>query len=363
MVSVKQNIILITRVVCAVLFCTFTFLFLYSYQADILSVIQYILSGGATRYEPTIGAFLITLILYLLHLGVYTLTRLNCFTHALTYFPSLLILVFITDISPDVTKDFSFGIWVWIFPISILLWVAAVWYLKRIDTTASANCSGSFIIRVLWINSAVLSLMFLLVGLSSNGNDVFHYRMRMENCLIEKKYDAAIMTGRKSLACDSSLTMLRAYALSCKGELGERLFEFPLEGGSKALLPDGQTVKSIMYPASKIRAHYRKKKYHADYELCSLLLDRRIDEFAESISKYYNINDKLPKHYREALLLYTHMRSNPVVEYHNDLMNADFQDLQEMEKKTADVRKRINDVYSTFGNTYWYYYEYGNKVR
>ena len=52
------------RLLCAIVFCTFSFCYLYFYQADILAVEQHLLSGGKTHYDRTIGAVLITVALY-----------------------------------------------------------------------------------------------------------------------------------------------------------------------------------------------------------------------------------------------------------------------------------------------------------
>ena len=65
------------KAISAVLFLVFVFCYLYFYQADILAVSQHVLSGGKTSYEPTIGAALITLVLYLLQIGVYAFTKLE----------------------------------------------------------------------------------------------------------------------------------------------------------------------------------------------------------------------------------------------------------------------------------------------
>ena len=51
---------------------------------------------------------------------------------------------------------------------------------------------------------------------------------------------------------DSTITMLRAYALAREGKMGERLFEYRVYGGSEALLPNGTTVKSLLLPKYEI---------------------------------------------------------------------------------------------------------------
>ena len=88
------------------------------------------------------------------------------------------------------------------------------------------------------------------------------------------------------------------------------------------------------------------------------MLDKNLDAFVKNIGKYYKVNSKLPKHYREALTLYTHLRSNPILVYHSNVMDADYQDYQDMERNNPDKTLRKNDLHESYGNTYWYYYQY-----
>lgn len=74
-------------------------------------------------------------------------------------------------------------------------------------------------------------------------------------------------------------------------------------------------------------------KVTADYLLSGYLLDKNLDSFVREITRHYAVNDSvsLPKHYEEALLLYTHLHSTPYIIYKNDVLNADFQDYQKLE--------------------------------
>ena len=96
----------------------------------------------------------------------------------------------------------------------------------------------------------------------------------------------------------------------------------------------------------------------ADYRLCGLLIDRQIDRFAREVGKYYTLDDQLPKHYREALVLYSHLRSNPVVVYRHSVTEEDWRNLQELERQYPDPSERKVKVAEDFQNTYWYFYEY-----
>ena len=44
--------------------------------------------------------------------------------------------------------------------------------------------------------------------------------------------------------------------------------------------------------------------------------------------------------------------------YHDNVLDADFEDMQKLEKSIADARERQTALRDTYGNTYWYYYMY-----
>lgn len=232
-----NNSTIASRVICAIVFSLFTFLFLYFFQADVLTAAQHILSGGITHYSRLLGAILITFILQLLQIAIFSFTRLTKRTHALTYFPSCLVLAFITDISPNIATHFSIGAWGWIIPLLLVVYVGAIKLALVFQPYEPENSSSGLFSRNMWINLLILNLFFLFVGLASNGNDIFHYRMRIENLLSKGKFDKAISVGAKSDESDASLTMLRIYALSKSGQLGDKLFTYPVRGGSYALIP------------------------------------------------------------------------------------------------------------------------------
>lgn len=345
-------------------------------------MLQHVLSGGATHYDRTVGTVVITAVLYLVHLGAKRLGGLDRVCHALSYFPSLLLLAALTDVEVDFSVNPLRGLWLWLAPLLLAVYVflsLAVKY-NWIETLPP---SYSAPISVLWKNLLLMACMFIAVCLCGNNDSVLHYRLRVERLLGSGAYSKALMVGEKSDETDASLTMLRAYALSRSGQLGERLFEFPLTGGSYALLPDGKGVRSLLYPEDRIvRAlSIRKKgdmtpmeyllyiernglgrKPVTDYILCGYLLDRNIDAFVNAIRRKYSLTSpSLPKHYKEALTLYTHLRSNPVLVYHNEVMDADYADFQNLEHKYTDARERESYVHDMYGDTYWFYYFYHRK--
>ena len=356
----NQHSTAVVKTACAIVFLLFTFLYLYYYQADILAMTQHVLSHGKTHYNRTIGAVLITLVLYLLQVGVYALTKLEHHAHAFTYFPSLLLLTIRTSAGVHFHQHPSIGKWIWVAPLLIILWLGLVWVSRQVEDIVGKPANTGIFSRLSWVNMLTLVFMLILVCLYSNRDETFHYRMNMERRLQENDIDGALFVGMKSRATDEALTRLRAYALSRKHQLGQRLFEYALAGGSKAIVPQRNDSTSaaatIILPASELRKQYLRDKHN--YELCAYLADKDIDRFASKMVEYYEVSDTaaLPKHYREALTLYTRKRSRRVVTYHNPVSEADFADLQRIQGEHQTARARMNAIHDSFGNTYWYYY-------
>lgn len=373
----------LVKVLCAAAFILFTFFYLFYFQADLLAMMQHVLSGGQTHYSRIVGAILITLLLQLLQFGVRKLTDFSGVFHALTYFPSLVLLTLLTGVGCDFAITRSFGLWLWLAPVLLLLFAGVVWVLRSNGLTGSEHYFRNSLTHVLWVNAFLLVAQFLMVCGGGNTDEVFHYRLRVERLLMDGDYEEALSVGKKSLNTDESLTMLRAFALSRAGKLGEMLFEYPVVGGSEALLPNGDKAVCTLLPAENIfkNLSIRKKgnmgvmtyllyldrsglamKSVSDYILCGYLLDRDLDSFVREVMKKYNITSPtLPKYYRQALTLYTHIRSNPAIVYHSEVADADYADFSALEKQYTDATVRVSYVRDTYGDTYWYYYFYGTN--
>ena len=143
------------------------------------------------------------------------------------------------------------------------------------------------------------------------------------------------------------------------GKNGARCLLFPEERIFKSLSirrkGDMPAMEYLLY----IERNGLAMKPVADYILCGYLLDKDLDAFVDAIKRKYNIaSPSLPKHYKEALTLYTHLRANPALVYHDEVMDADYADLQKLSRSYADMRVRESYVRDTYGDTYWYYYFY-----
>ncbi len=370
----------LSKVACAIVFVVFSFVYLYCFQADLLAMVQHVMSGGITHYDRTVGAVLITVVLYIVHITAKRLTRLEGDLYFLTFFPSLLLLSALTDIKEDFMDSPFSWIWLLALPLVLIAFFAFAIFFRQIGFPSQVSCKNAPC-KSLWINLISLALMFLSVCCIGNTDRIFHYRMRMENLFCSGKFAESLKIGEKSADTDKSLVMLRAYALSRQKLLGEHLFEYPIVGGSSSLLPDDtEGVRCMLYPESEIfrLLSIRKKgnmgtmeyllylernglarRSVTDYLLCGYLLDKNLDAFVLEAKKKYNLaSPDLPKHYREALTLYTHLRSNPIIVYRNEVMDVDYSDFQKMERQYLNKSERESFIRDTYGDTYWFYYFY-----
>lgn len=375
----RDNDATMANIVCGIVFCVFTFVYLFFYQSDLLTMEQHILSNGITRYNRLIGAIILTVLALLLQYGYDAVTK-RSIKPALTYFPSALLLAILTDVSPNIDQGYSFGKWIWLAPLMLIIY-GGITYLSTCNTVNTDVRNKKSIFRSIWENLIILFFIIIFVGSTANTNRIFHKRIKIENMIAQGDIDGALNVKSGVKDTDSTTTMLRAYALSKKGLLGEKLFEYPVCGKSDALLPDGIYTKCMIISEGDIYNHVARilkqrlkpmdyllwmqkhgyaKKPLRDYLLCAYLMDRNIDGFAKEIAKDKNIKE-LAKHYKEALVLYNHVRSNPIITYHNDIMEADYTDMQTILREAKSSEERKASIQKTYGNTYWYYYFYGNK--
>lgn len=377
----KNSSTLTIQVMCAIVFVLFSLSWLYFFQADVMAMTQHMLSGGLTHYNPVIGAIIITSLLYVLQMMVYAFTRLKKRTHALTYFPSMLILALLTDVSQQIAGDGDVGhtlSW-WLVILIFILWIGIVFF-TRIIQQVEDDDDYSYFSQPMWINMFIMSLLMMGVAWIGNTNAVFHYRMKVESELAKGAYGKAMEVGKKSLESDAHLMMLRMYALARNDAMGERLFEYPVSATSSEILPTngkshlllcsedsiykflGARPAEKMEPERYLKMLLRRdsvpRRTIGDYLLCSYLIDKDIDHFVQEVGKFYTVNDSLPKHYREALTLYTHLRSNPLFVYRSAVTEEDFNNFREMEREYKNPSERKGKLGEQYRGTYWYYYEY-----
>ena len=371
----------VVKTVCAIVFFVFVFIYVFCYQDDTIAYSQHVLSGGVTVYSRLIGGIIITVVLGLLYFTMSRLmSRKPACIHALACFPSLYLLAMITDFHPSRSLS-PWGWWAIAMPVVMAVWRALVYFLGELlrYRCVEGHHSEGFTMKTVGFNLLLLCMMMLGVGLLSNGNDIMHYRLRMERMLMHGEPEDALEVGKLSDQSDANLTMLRAYALARQGRLGDELFKYPVIGTSESLVPHPQGAEMLMLSPDSVytmlgaipRKGMTTREYLKaiaksgqatplvnEYLLCGLLIDRDLDGFVRLLIKTHKIDDSLPLHYREALILYSHRRSNPLVVYKNTVMDTDYDDMQRLEAEAKTPEERRLNVFKQFYGTYWQYYDY-----
>ena len=375
----KNGSTITIRVMCAIVFVLFAWGWLYFFQADALAMTQHVLSDGLTHYNRLVGAIIITAVLLILQFIVNGITKLNKRFHALTYMPSMLVLAILTGISQFIDRDVSLSHFLWLVILFVIVWVCLILFVRQYQDLDKKDQFPLFS-RSMWVNMLMMTGMIICVALVSYTNAVFQYRMKMEGHLMRGEYPQALKVGEKSLESDSDLLMLRMYALARCSEMGESLFEYPITGNSSQILPTNGKTKMLLCPtdslykflgarpavkmepqrylAMLLRRDSVNTKAIADYLLCGYLIDKQLDRFVQEISRYYSLDAHLPKHYREALTLYTHSRSNPLVVYRIPVVEEDYANYLELKKQYQDPMEQKTRVSEEYRGTYWYYFEY-----
>lgn len=247
---------------------------------------------------------------------------------------------------------------------------------------------------VLWTSfvatSAQLLALCLFVGLSPAADDVRHYELRAARLLLADRPGDALKVGEKSLATSPLLFAIRCDAMSRRpGGLGALLFEQPVPGGgsrnllyaqsagtwlTRALSDTlraslGRCAGAAQSPVACLRQCAEREGMRpgraADYYLCALLLDRRLDDFVTELPRYYGRalrgRGKLPRYYVQALALYARLRTTPRYVYHEASVEANLHDYCEMADTLPDRTVRSNRLRRTFGDTYWWYFQYAGR--
>lgn len=350
------------------LFCLFCFCFLCGLESDILLLFLTKTTGLNVPDLPYIYAFVYTSILIGIQLLLNRKLRLDGQRHALSFIPSFLLLALTTSLIPE----FSL--------LSALLLATGLVLFVIFCRFFHQHSSGSATFPQLLIPNLTCMLgCFAFVSLVSNTNDELHYELRIQSLYAKGEYKKALLVGNKSLATNRRLLALRALSLARIGEMGESLFEYPIpenstdlflhhSDGAYMMLPLDSITKMIGYiPSEKDYMSQMSNHLHSaylhrhpqlrDYWLCTLLLQKRLDDFAIWLPRFYKISDKLPKHYREALILYRSLFVHPRIIYDGTASEeANYSDFAELADKYADATERKNCLRRLYGNTYWWFF-------
>ena len=364
----RTNGTITIRVVCAVVFMLFSFLWLYAFQADVLAVLQHHLSQGQTTYNRLWGAIIITVVLQLLQLFV-AAVRLHRKFFALTYVPSMLILALIS------AGDLK----LWLSLPLLVIWGLLFSQAHRQASFEDKKMATGLFSRCMWVNLLQMALLMLGVAWIGNTHAVYHYRTHAEVALKQGFINEALRVGQRSIETDPSLTMLRIYALAKQGELGNRLFEYPISGTSADMIPvtadshssllllsadsiwqtlhgsPAEGLTSMRFFQLLERRDSLPRAIVGDYRLCGYLIDRHLEDFVALLPSYYDIKEveSLPRYYREALFLHDVTKHRQPAD---TLMQRHWADYLEQSAQMTGVQQ-----FSEFGKSYWYYYQHQSR--
>lgn len=235
-------------------------------------------------------------------------------------------------------------------------------------------------------------LLCLYVGVGNGVTDLQHYELRTAQALQSKHPKRAYKVGDKSYATSHRLFAMRCYLMATthKKGLGDEVFSqmVPAGGAASLLLLPTDNYQQLLLPASKLEGLLSSRRHAnegalaylhrcawlsafkgdgkhtaaADYYLCALLLERKLDLFAKEIVNYYPTEvaqSKLPRYFAQALILYQRTRTQPKVFYTDSNIEANYRDYTDMADSIPDRTVRTNMLRYSYGETYWWWYSYG----
>ena len=237
-------------------------------------------------------------------------------------------------------------------------------------------------------------LLCLYVGVGNGVTDLQHYELRTAQALQSKHPKRAYKVGDKSYATSHRLFAMRCYLMATthKKGLGDEVFSqmVPAGGAASLLLLPTDNYQQLLLPASKLEGLLGSRRHAnegalaylhrcawlsafkgdgkhtaaADYYLCALLLERKLDLFAKEIVNYYPTEvaqSKLPRYFAQALILYQRTRTQPNVFYTDSNIEANYRDYTDMADSIPDRTVRTNMLRYSYGETYWWWYSYGGS--
>lgn len=377
-------------VVCAVIFFLIIFTYFYSFQGDILGMVQYSWSDHETQYDRLTGGIIFTAIACTISILTAMLFTLPARARTMFYMPAMVLGGMATGETVDSTGYVSLS---WnIIGITVLLLLIYPYIVKKLQNYSGLYNSvrdGSTAVTTWWSNLLFLILLTLLMFSMGNTDRTLHTRLAVERLCHEGKYEEALDYGIPKYDHDEALTMWRAYALARlqdkeKTLMGEKLFNYNINDSHVALLPktgmEPHTLLKDCYPVWQVigfvprnvnepQERYLKRELRRgtarlaakDYLLCTYLIKKDLPSFAEGVAKYYNSEKSLPQHYAEALLLYKNSRNAKQIEgldslKVDDAVRVDYHDFLSMMRAKKTKKAKMADLRDNYFGTYWYYY-------
>jgi hypothetical protein len=373
----------VIKTVCAIVFLLFVFAYLYSFQAELLEMTQYMWSDGQTHYNHFIGSVIITALLSALSAAVAWYVKVPSKISSIIYVPAFIMLGLITSEHLEGshvvihTSDI-----LWTLFLLILWWVMIRWMPVFTPFMGKLRSNG-LLSQPWWTNLIIMILGMMLTFSMGNTDRALNTRLKTESLCAQGEWERAVEVSMdRNATTTPSLTMLNAMALARTGEMGEKLFRYDIIGPAKMLFPqsdgttrfllgDGhnmwQTLGFVIPTTSRLKSlnavkilerevlsgDTLVKQSAKDYLLCAYLLNKNLGKFANTLPRFYNMEDSLPRHYREALAIHYKGEEGAGVDA---TILADYADLMNMIRKERNHIRRQVLLRDTYLGTYWYYY-------
>ena len=363
--------------VCGILFCVFSFTYLYVFERDVVESLHFSLAHGMTHYSPLPTAIVITLLLLVLRWLTGWAVGLKGKVRALSYFPSFLVLAALTNVGRGIYMESYHTNWLWLLPLLLFLFVLVATALKKLLRVLQMEESNPFAL----MNSNIVIMFALSIMTVSIGNHdgMFHYELAAEHSILSGEYAKALDVGKKSQSASRTLTALRAYAMSRTGTMGERLFEYPQPYGSEGLFFIEDSLLTFRYTNDSIFAllgvtpangrltpeflrrvcYDGSAKYTAlDYYLSSLLLEKQTDKFIKAVDDLVLYPDSLPRHYKEAIAAYQvdHPKSEPIIS--DSLMLERYVGYRQAADSVSVHQELMRAFRKEYSGTWWWYKDF-----
>ena len=391
---------------CCLLFVSFAFLYLFAFQSDMLTMVQHILSKGRTSYQVFLFSAMITVLLSVLPFVKARFVTLPTRAIALCWFPSFLLLGWLTDVALSEVDSSSLSVGPLPFVLATVLYLVATFLLPQIQEVKEPNTP---LANLMWPNLAVMVVGMAFAMGVANTNRTVHFELRLERMIMNGQLDKLLDVCSHEKVPSRTVMSVRAYALSCQNKLGDQLFFYPNNVGGETLLPPpSDSLRPANMPAI-LRKHlggYPIHDMHAtrylqylassgsatsnvrDYLLCAYLLDKNLPTFVDSLIVYYGPKDSaqvdegvktaasnvnvsarktkkayepvrftsLPRHYAEALLLYMRQTENPVAVLDDDKTLENYLSFLKLYKENKDPILRESACRNYYNETYWTFY-------
>ena len=364
---------------CGIVFSLYSFLYLYLLQGHVVEALHFSLAHGRTNYSVFWGAVVLTFVLVLIRYGLNVLLKLHGPWVAFSYFPSFLLLGVLTDVDRSVFHGGGFAhYWAWLLPLLLVIYVIVALFIRNVFK----NRVWSSVLDVYNINAGMLVLGCLIPMFIGNTDINFHQELAVEHHIRHGDFSAALRIGKKSFHTTKTLNILRANAMACCDSLGDELFAYPQPYKSDGLMFTITTPKNellcfnadtlyhmigAIHHVGEKNIDYLKRISKIDsigdmgkqYYLSALLLDKQLNEFRIALDSVYPKRARIPKYYKQALLL--HQQKDTVNRWiiNDSIMINRFNSFFEKRQKSypsKDVEKNL--MCREFGKTYWWYYYY-----